>query len=148
MMEVMMSAMTQNIIMRRFALTILLGFSLQAAAFPQQATFRVQGVVVRDDSGDPLSKARVELRGGSSEPTTVTTDGDGKFYFSNIPAGNYDISVRRDGFAPAEVGQKWPGGPGVPLQLSSAKPVPSLVVRMVTASAISGRVTESNGQPL
>jgi hypothetical protein len=140
--------MTQNTVMRTFALTILLVLSLRGVAFPQQAMFRVQGVVVRDDSGDPLAKARVELRGGSTEPSTVTTDGDGKFYFSNIPSGNYDISVRRDGFAPAEVGQKWPGGPGVPFQLSSGKTAPSLVVRMVAASAISGRVTESNGQPL
>jgi hypothetical protein len=56
--------------------------------------------------------------------------------------------VRRDGFAPAEVGQKWPGGPGVPLQLSAGRQVAPLVVRMVAASAISGRVAESNGQPL
>jgi len=133
---------------QRLALTILLVVSLRGVAFPQPATFRVQGVVVRDDSGDPLSKARVELRGGSSDPVNVTTDGDGRFYFSNLPTGTYEISVRRDGFAPAEVGQKWPGGPGVALQLSAGRQVPQLVVRMVAASAISGRVAESNGQPL
>ena len=144
----MRQAMTPNTLMRRIAFTILLAVSLHGVAFSQAAAFRVQGVVLRDDSGDPLAKARVELRGGSFEPMTVTTDGDGRFYFSNLPTGTYDISVRRDGFAPAEVGQKWPGGPGVPLQLSAGKQVPSLVVRMVTAAAISGRVTESNGQPL
>jgi hypothetical protein len=134
--------------MRRYTPGILLLIVLRGIAFPQQATFRVQGVVVRDDSGDPLSKARVELRGGSSEPTTVTTDGDGRFFFSNLPTGTYEISVRRDGFAPAEVGQKWPGGPGVPLQLTAGRQVAPLVVRMVAASTISGRVAESNGQPL
>jgi hypothetical protein len=140
--------MTQNTVIRQIALAILLLASFRAVGFSQQATFRVQGVVVRDDSGDPLAKARVELRGGSSEPTTVTTDGDGRFFFSNLSTGTYEISVRRDGFAPAEVGQKWPGGPGVALQLSPGRQVPSLVVRMVAASAISGRVAESNGQPL
>jgi hypothetical protein len=140
--------MKPSIVVRQFALTIVLIFSLRGVAVPQSATFRVQGVVVRDDSGDPLAKARVELRGASSDPTTVTTDGDGQFFFSNLPAGTYDISVRRDGFAPAEVGQKWPGGPGVPLQLSAGRQVAPLVVRMVAASAISGRVAESNGQPL
>src|SRR5262245_48753435 len=104
----MTKAMTQRTLFRQIALTILVAASLRGVAFSQQATFRVQGVVLRDDSGDPLSKARVELRGESSGPMTVTTDGDGKFYFSSLLAGNYDISVRRDGFAPAEVGQKWP----------------------------------------
>jgi len=140
--------MKPNIVIRQFVFTILLAVSLRSVAVPQQATFRVQGVVVRDDSGDPLSKARVEVRGGSSEPTTVTTDGDGRFFVSNLPDGTYEISVRRDGFAPAEVGQKWPGGPGVPLQLSAGRQIAPLVVRMVAASAISGRVAESNGQPL
>src|SRR4051812_2039254 len=140
--------MTHDKMIRRFAFVILLVASVRGVALPQQAALRLQGVVVRDDSGDPLSKARVELRGGSSEPTTVTTDGDGRFVFSNLSTGTYDISVRRDGFAPAEVGQKWPGGPGVALQLSAGRQVPPLVVRMVAASAISGRVAESNGQPL
>jgi len=140
--------MKPNIVIRQFTLTIVLVISLRAVAFPQQAPFRVQGVVVRDDSGDPLSKARVELRGGSTEPTIITTDGDGQFFFSNLPAGTYEISVRRDGFAPAEFGQKWPGGPGVPLQLSAGRQAAPLTVRMVAASAISGRVAESNGQPL
>ena len=140
--------MKPSIVVRQFALAMVLVISLRGLAVPQSATFRVQGVVVRDDSGDPLAKARVELRGASSDPTTVTTDGDGQFFFSNLPAGTYDISVRRDGFAPAEVGQKWPGGPGVPVQLSAGRQVAPLVVRMVAASAISGRVAESNGQPL
>jgi hypothetical protein len=140
--------MTHDKMIRRFALAILLVVSLRGVAFSQQPALRLEGIVVRDDSGDPLSKARVELRSGSSESTTLTTDGDGRFVFSNLPAGTYDISVRRDGFAPAEVGQKWPGGPGVALQLSAGRQVPPQVVRMVAASAISGRVAESNGQPL
>jgi hypothetical protein len=135
--------------MRRYILGVLFLVASGAVTFSQQATFSLQGIVVRDSSGEPLSKARAELRGGPfSEGTTTTTESDGRFYFPNLPPGAYEISVRRDGFAPAEVGQKWPGGPGVPLQLRPGQPVPDLTVRMVAAAAISGRITDSSGQPL
>ena len=123
--------------------------SLVSTAVAQRPTVSLQGIVVRDGTGDPLTKARVELRGGLlSEPTTTTTETDGRFYFHNLSPGAYEVSVRRVGFAPAEVGQKWPGGPGVPVQLRAGQPTPDLTVRMVAAAAISGRVSDSNGQPL
>src|SRR5215203_2347124 len=120
----------------RWLLVIALLAFLQDAAFAQRPpVFSVLGVVVRDDTGDPLSKARVELRGGSPQSSIVTTDVDGKFYFHNLPAGTYQVFAIRDGFAPSEAGQKWPGGPGVPLQIAAGRAVPQPMVRMVAASA-------------
>jgi len=130
------------------SIVVLLLLTFNSIAFAQRPTVTLQGIVVRDASGDPLAKARVELRGGPLEPTTTVTDTDGKFYFVNLPPGAYDISVRRDGFAPAEAGQKWPGGPGVPLQLRPGQPVPDVTVRMVASAAISGRIADSSGQPM
>jgi hypothetical protein len=135
--------------MVKLAHTAVLILTLTATAFSQRPAVSVQGVVVRDASNEPLSKARVELRGGPlGESTITTTENDGRFYFPNLPPGAYEISVRRDSFAPAEVGQKWPGGPGVPLQLRAGQPAPDVVVRMVAAAAISGRISDSSGQPL
>lgn len=135
--------------MSRAALTILFFGVFSAFGISQRPTFSVQGIVLRDSSGDPMSKARVELRGGPlSEESTTTTESDGRFYFHNLPAGAYEITVRRDGFAPSEFGQKWPGGPGVPFQLRPGQPVPGLVVRMVPAATISGRIADRNGQPM
>jgi len=126
---------------------ILVILTLSNIAFAQQ-TFSLQGTVIRD-AGDPLAKARVELRGGTlHDPITITTESDGRFYFFNLPPGAYDISARRDAFAPPEVGQKWPGGPGVPVQLRSGLQVPDLTIRMVPAATISGRISDSLGQPL
>src|SRR5712671_6126287 len=133
--------------MKRYTLGLFLVLALTRVAFPQAPTFSLQGVVVRNDSGDPLSKARVELRGGSLTPSTITTESDGRFIFFNLPIGTYEIAVRRDGFAPAEVGQKWPGGPGVAIPLVPGRAVPQLTVRMVAAASISGRISDSNGQP-
>jgi uncharacterized protein (DUF2141 family) len=133
--------------MRRFGILLLVALG-GVAVGQQPPTFSLQGVVVRDDSGDPLAKARVELRSGSLEPTTMVTESDGKFYFLNLPAATYQISVRRDGYAAAEVGQKWPGGPGIPLQLGPGRQVPTLNVRLTAAAAIVGRITDSSGQAL
>ncbi len=134
--------------MKRYALGIVLLFAVAGVAFAQRAVFSLQGTVVRNDTGDPLSKARVELRGGSIEPATVTTESDGKFLFPNLQIGTYQISVRRDGFAPAEAGQKWPGGPGIPVPVGTNRQTPEIVARMVAAAAISGRVADTSGQPM
>lgn len=136
-----------RIVRKHLPLGILLFVTFSGIALSQRATVSLQGTVVRDGSGDPLSKARVELR-GLPEPLTITTESDGRFYFPNLPSGAYEISVRRDGFAPAQVGQKWPGGPGVPLQLRPGQTVPDVTIRMVAAAVISGRVSDSSGQPL
>jgi hypothetical protein len=133
--------------MRNLFAIVILFIALTQTALSQQAAGSLQGVVLRDATGGPLSKAIVEVRGGQLEQTT-TTDNDGRFYFRNIPPGAYEVTVRRDGFTPAEVGQKWPGGPGVPLQLRPGQPVPDLTVRLVAAASISGRIADSAGQPL
>src|SRR5688572_20537608 len=133
--------------MRNLFAIVILFIALTQTALSQQAAGSLQGVVVRDATGGPLAKATVELRGGQFEQTT-TTENDGRFYFRNIPAGAYEVTVRRDGFAPTEVGQKWPGGPGVPLQLRPGQTVSDLTVRMVAAASISGRIADSAGQPL
>src|SRR5688572_18411642 len=52
-------------------LLVLLLLALNSIAFAQRPTVTLQGIVLRDASGDPLSKARVELRGGPLEPTTT-----------------------------------------------------------------------------
>src|SRR4030095_16809955 len=96
----------------RLAALTVLAASITMAQAQQQATGSLQGTVVRDPSGDPLSKASVELRGGQVQHTTNTRL-DGRFYFHNLPPGAYEITVRRDGFAPTQHGQKWPGGPGL-----------------------------------
>jgi uncharacterized protein (DUF2141 family) len=140
--------MTRFHLFRIVAFTALTSVAASLAiAQAQQASGSLQGTIVRDASGDPLSKAAVELRGGQVQQTTVTQL-DGRFYFHNLPPGAYEITVRRDGFAPTQHGQKWPGGPGVPLQLRAGQTLPDLTLRMVPAASISGRISDSNGQPM
>jgi hypothetical protein len=137
--------------MKRHALgiTFLSLCTLTGIALSQQRpAINLRGVVLRDSSDQPIAKARVELRGGPQEATSTITGSDGQFYFFNLPPGAYEISVTREGFAAAAAGQRWPGGPAVPLQLRLGQPVPEVTVRMIPSAAISGRVSDINGQPL
>ena len=67
-------------------------------AFTQETTAGIQGVV-KDASGAVISKATVDvssntLIGGKS----LTTDSSGYYHFTNLPPGQYTLSVNAPGF--------------------------------------------------
>src|SRR6185312_4606920 len=71
---------------------------LSVSAFAQETTGGVQGTV-KDSQGAVVSGATVEV----SSPAligvkTATTDSGGYYHFTNLPPGNYDISVKASGF--------------------------------------------------
>jgi hypothetical protein len=108
----------------------------------------IQGSVVMAGSGAPIEKARVELAGGGPEVQTITTDADGRFFFPNLAAASYQLTVRRDGFATAEYGQRWPGGPGVPIRLNPGQQLGAIQIPLTATVSISGRVSDASGRPL
>ena len=57
----------------------------------------VQGTVVNEADGTPLGAAVVTLEEIQSSTTTAS---DGTFTIQNVPAGDYSLSVLRQGFAP------------------------------------------------
>jgi hypothetical protein len=128
-----------------FLISALVVVQQSASQSPQNGS--LQGIVLRAGSGEPVAKARVELQGGGQEQT-VTTESDGRFLFTNLLPGTYHVTARRDGFGAAEYGQKWPGGPGVPIRLSAGQQVNTLQIPLTATVSISGRVSDSNGQPL
>ena len=65
----------------------------------------LNGTITRFGTNEPLAKAAVELRGPQNADTT--TEIDGKFLFPELKPGNYRLRIRRDGYWPAEFGQRW-----------------------------------------
>ncbi|HYL63446.1 MAG TPA: carboxypeptidase regulatory-like domain-containing protein [Candidatus Methylomirabilis sp.] len=55
------------------------------------------GVVI-DENGVPLPAAQVTLQAGTGPTYHAETDGAGRFTIKSLPAGDYQIEVRKEGF--------------------------------------------------
>src|SRR6187549_1246884 len=105
---------------RIFAILLVSIVTYGAARQPQQADAGIEGVIVRYGTGEKMGKALVELvslTGKGSQ--TTTTESDGRYYFPETVPGNYRLFARRDGYWPAEYGQRWVDGPGQVITIAS-----------------------------
>ncbi len=120
----------------------------QAARQPGKAS--VEGVVLRADSGEPLSRVQVTLRRISDQqeneiPRLLTQD-NGKFSFENLEPGQFELTVARNGYARHVYGQGIAGGRGHPITLAVGQALKGITFRMVQGGVISGRVRDFRGE--
>lgn len=88
----------------RVTLALVLGVLLAVPAAAQTFRGSILGTVV-DNSGAVVPGATVTAKNTSTGVTrTTTTDADGSFSISELPIGSYDLTVSRDGFQTAKVG--------------------------------------------
>lgn len=78
------------------AITAAVGL-LVAVPAAGQPSGAVQGTVVDEGGGAPLAAAVVTIE---ELDRSAATGSDGAFSFSDVPAGDYSLTVRRQGFAP------------------------------------------------
>jgi len=110
----------------------------------------IQGMVVRAGAvaaaaPQQLPDARVDLRPGN---LTVFTDAKGTFTFRNLTPGRYTISVTRDGFIPQEDRRRGITISGLGVTLASGETLRDIVLSMIPAPVITGRVFDPYGEPL
>ena len=113
---------------------------------PAVGTASVSGIVVMAGAGQPARKTRVtlsavELRGGRS----TTTDDQGRFSFTALPAGRYSLNANKPGHLSVSYGQRRPGLQGTQIQLSEGQKFQAQL-QIPRASVITGTVLDENGE--
>jgi hypothetical protein len=144
----------------KFVLAVLLGlliaFSLRAqinpapsnAAPAEKQTCSVSGTVVRQDTGELLSKAKVKLVTHENWEDSVfdVTDSQGHFLLDGLPCASYLLTVSHPGFVDASYGQRKPNDPGAVLTLPLGQKMTGLFFKLQRASVITGHVFDENGE--
>ena len=149
--------------MRRFLLApataaLTLGLVAQTSPPPDQraetanAPCTVAGRVVTAAGGEPLKSARVALvpeHSSSSRPHMYATisDIDGAFVLKDVAPGRYQFFSTRTGFVDQQYQSEDPDS-GAVLALRPGQKIGEVLFRMIMAAAVTGRVTDENGEPM
>jgi hypothetical protein len=111
---------------------------LQAPAGPSGT---IEGIVCQIDGCQPIAGARISLElPNSNEKRMVTSNENGAFHFSRLPAGRYELQAEAKDFNPVAV---------MPLiALANGGRAEDITVYMRALGSISGRAIDENGRPL
>ena len=121
---------------------------------PVTGSSSISGRVATADSGMPVRRATISLAGGSGPRRAVYTDAEGRYSFTGLPAGNYQLNAspgtQRGQYLPAAYGST-AAGPIVrptPIELAAGQQMTDVNIALPRGSAISGTVTDESGEPL
>jgi len=108
----------------------------------------VQGMILENQSGLPLSRARVHLdrvnAGGTQRLTTLISGRGGQFSFGAMSDGWYLVTAERETYAPAAYGQRRPEGFGRAF-LVTRDSAEFIELRLRKLGVITGTVRDENG---
>lgn len=107
----------------------------------------VEGVVLDEETGNPLARTQVSLvplPGTPADATPVRTGARGSFVILSVRPGWYVVRATRRGYAPAESGQSKPGRPGHAFEVADDRASGFFEMRMSHLPAITGTVLDEN----
>ena len=122
---------------------------LRPGETPPKGTAVLKGQVLTAGSGAPVRRAQVRATSNDARGGGVTsTDAEGRYEIKELPAGRYNISVSKGGFVTGQFGQRRPGDPGTPIDLSDGQTADKVNFVLSRGSVIAGRIVDDGGEPV
>jgi hypothetical protein len=111
----------------------------------------IRGRVLAADGGRPLRRVQIRITAAGlrdAQGRTTSTDEDGRYEMTDLPAGRYTVTATRGGFLPLRYGQRRPRELGRLVELADGQAVESVDFALQKMSVISGRITDEDGEPI
>jgi hypothetical protein len=116
---------------------------------PPKGTAVIKGQVRAEGSGTPVRRAQVRAMSMDGRGGGVTsTDNQGSFEIRDLAAGRYSITANKGGYVMGQFGQRRPGEPGTPIELSDGQTAEKVNFVLSRGGVISGRVVDDGGEPV
>lgn len=135
-------------------LPLAVGFQQTTRDAPAQqvktGTAVVSGVLVTDETTpQPVHRARVTLNSAdrSVPGRTVTTDANGRFAFTQVPAGRFNLQASKPAYLTSNYGAKRPDRSGTPIAVAESQQLIGLTMKLVRGGVITGTVVDQGGRP-
>jgi protocatechuate 3,4-dioxygenase beta subunit len=111
-------------------------------------TGRIRGRILSVDTGQPVRRVLVRVTGPEIAAKTMLTDADGRYEFSELPAGRFTVSATKSGFVNVQYGQTRPFESGKPIELADAQTIDKADIALPRGSVIAGRIVDEFGEPI
>ncbi len=120
---------------------------------PRTGTSRISGVVMTtDETPQAVRRAIVSLTplhaGGSPLGYHAITDDEGRFTFSSLLEGRYDISAVRPSFVTIPFGSTKPRRTASPLVIERGEHVENVRLLLAKGAVVAGTVRDDTGEPI
>ena len=135
------------------ALVFVLGHSASAQQPAPAAAPQATGVIagqLTTDGGQPLRKATDPADEPATRTSrTTTSDGEGRYSFTNLAAGEYVLTVSKPGYLEMVYGARraGPGIAGIPIKLAANQKLEKIDLVVPRGSVIAGTVLDEFGDP-
>ena len=143
--------------MIRAALTLAVLFQVLAQQAPRDTptarvpgTASLSGIVLSDEApAKPLRHVVVMLNHTEKAyGDTTVSDDDGRFTFTQIPAGRFNLTAQKDGYLRASHGAARVGRSGTPIAIGEGQRLSDVQLRMTRGAVLTGTIRDPQGQPM